>query len=170
MKKDFELKGIQGIMKKLNEAAGKFENRSMSGIIKAMVLVHRSMETNDPKIPVDLANLRHSFFYTTNRGPGKTGAAFQGPDAGKMSADHAAAVSRAGITAQSQRWPTGVMGFSANYAVYVHENTEADFARPIKIGGVLKKRRPGAGAKFFESALKREHANMLKVIHEEAKL
>lgn len=36
-----------------------------------------------------------------------------------------------------------IMGFSVNYAVWVHENIGATFQRP------------GSGAKFFESSLKR---------------
>lgn len=160
MEKDFELKGIQDVMKKLNEAAGKLENRSMSGIIKAMILVHRSVETQEPKVPVDTGNLRHSWFYVTNRGKGKTNASFKGKDAGKMSGDHSAVVARAKATAQSERWPTGVFGFSANYGTFVHENLEP----------TVRWNRQGSGPKYLEAAIKREKNNMLKVIHEEAKL
>jgi hypothetical protein len=45
-----------------------------------------------------------------------------------------------------------VMGFTANYAVHVHENIGANFQRP------------GAGAKFFEASLKSNQSVMLSII------
>lgn len=52
--------------------------------------------------------------------------------------------------------PFVTMGFTAKYAVYVHEMIEAKF------------KRPGAGAKFFEAAFKRSHKQVLDVIVAEA--
>jgi len=59
---------------------------------------------------------------------------------------------------KTPKGPGLVMGFSANYAVYVHEMVGAHF------------RRPGAGAKWFEAALKRNHNKMLKIIEKDAKI
>lgn len=50
------------------------------------------------------------------------------------------------------------LGFAANYAWWVHENVGANF------------RRPGAGAKFFEAALKREQDAILEAIRRNAKV
>lgn len=49
-----------------------------------------------------------------------------------------------------------IMGFSANYAAFVHENME-------KEGKVIWKR-PGAGPKFFQRALEDNHAKILEAI------
>ena len=49
------------------------------------------------------------------------------------------------------------MGFTAEYAWYVHEMIGANY------------KRPGAGAKFFEASLKRNAGKILDVIKEEAK-
>lgn len=46
-------------------------------------------------------------------------------------------------------------GFTASYAWYVHENVGAEFQRP------------GAGAKFFEAALKRNTGDILDIIKRE---
>lgn len=54
--------------------------------------------------------------------------------------------------------PVVRLGFSANYAWYVHEMVGANFQRP------------GAGAKFFEAALKRNQGKMLDVIRQEASI
>ena len=49
-------------------------------------------------------------------------------------------------------------GFSANYAIFVHENIGAKFNRP------------GAGAKFFEASLKRNEKEILAIIAKNAKV
>lgn len=48
--------------------------------------------------------------------------------------------------------PSMTLGFSANYAVFVHENMEANF------------KRPGSGPKFFEKALQRNHSKILAIL------
>lgn len=51
-----------------------------------------------------------------------------------------------------------VFGFSANYAVFVHENVGANF------------KRPGAGAKFFEASLKRNVYKSVLIIRDQMTL
>ena len=51
-----------------------------------------------------------------------------------------------------------IMGFSANYALKVHEEVGTNFQRP------------GAGAKFFEASLNRNHKQILNIIKQEAKV
>lgn len=53
--------------------------------------------------------------------------------------------------------PVVRLGFSANYAWFVHEMVGANFQRP------------GAGAKFLEAALKRNKDTILKTIAREAR-
>ena len=112
-------------MKNLNKEIQGINNRSMSGLINATIIVRRDMEFTPPLIPIDTGNLRASYFtspYHTSKGP-----AIQ-------------------------------YGFSANYAIHVHEMIEAKF------------KRPGAGAKFFEAAIKRNIEAMLDEIRKEAKI
>ena len=61
-------------------------------------------------------------------------------------------------TAYSNDKPTVYLGFTANYAVYVHEMINANFQRP------------DSGAKFFEASLKRNGEKILQIIREEAHL
>lgn len=67
-------------------------------------------------------------------------------------------------------------GFSANYAVYVHEMVDADFTSPrkryqrthgqrTKAKGVYRPR-AGAGAKFLESHLKRNVYKILLIMRD----
>jgi hypothetical protein len=50
------------------------------------------------------------------------------------------------------------MGFTANYAIFVHENMDAVF------------KRPGSGPKFLEKALERNQIKILKTIQTSTKL
>jgi hypothetical protein len=54
--------------------------------------------------------------------------------------------------------PAVICGFSANYAVFVHEMIGATFQRS------------GAGPKFFQSALRRNQDKILQIIWENAKV
>ena len=54
--------------------------------------------------------------------------------------------------------PAILMMFTAEYAVWVHENEGATF------------KRPNAGAKFFEASLKRNAGRVLGIIQQEAKV
>jgi hypothetical protein len=95
----------------------------MRGLIESAIIIRRSMDKEEPKIPVDLGNLRGSWFTTPL---------------------HPQIALR--------------IGFTANYAAYVHENIEADF------------KRKGSGAKFLEQALERNGKEILKTIAEANKL
>jgi hypothetical protein len=158
--------GIEGVIKNLNKALKKIEGGTMKGLIRASIAVRRSMENNAPSIPVDLGNLRASYFSVTSEGNTQAGsvASFQGDDAGKLGGDHSSVVteSKAGVLSKN---PAIRMGFSAFYAVFVHENVGAEFSQPED--GSIK---AATGAKFFEAALKREAPKILRIIEKEAKV
>ena len=56
-----------------------------------------------------------------------------------------------------------IIGFSAAYAVFVHEMVD-------KSNKSINWNRPGSGAKFFESALKRNEKEIVRIIAENAKI
>lgn len=57
-----------------------------------------------------------------------------------------------------------IMGFSANYAVYVHEMMESS------LGNAINWSRPGSGPKFFEAAIKRNVNVILGIIKATAQI
>ena len=134
---EISIKGFNEVKSKLAAEVQAMKRRSMQGIIQAEILIRRDMEVTPPLIPIDTNNLRTSWF-TAN-------------------------VWRNGN-------PLGIMGFSANYALWVHENMEADWVTPYYRYGPgkgrkkLVKRRPGAGPKFLEACLNRNHDKILKLI------
>ena len=51
-----------------------------------------------------------------------------------------------------------MMGYTANYALWVHENIGAKF------------KRPGSGPKWFEAAIKRNANNIVNIVKDNAKV
>jgi len=155
-----ELHGFDRVMKNLNKEIEGIKNRSLKGLIRAAILIRRDMEHTSPKIPIDTGNLRASFYTVTSKGRITSGGtpAFKGEQANKLSASHSNEIGRASNLVRATGEPSVALGFTAFYAFYVHEMVGANFGRP------------GSGAKFFESALKRNHDKIVKVIREEVKL
>jgi hypothetical protein len=153
------LKGLPKVLDNLNKEVKKIENGTLKGLIRAGIIVRRSMDENVPKIPIDLGNLRAGYFTVTNKGGISAGRnpQFKEDKGGKLASGHQIAVNKAKGEIQG-RQPTIMLGFSAAYALYVHEMIEGTFQRP------------GAGAKFFEVALDSNEKRILEVIRKEAKI
>lgn len=59
---------------------------------------------------------------------------------------------------QGSNGPVAEIGLTSNYAVFVHENVEANFQKP------------GSKAKFLEDPLKRNEKNIAEIIAQESKI
>lgn len=141
--------GMDKVIKNLNKEVNAMKGKTVQGLIAGALYIRLDMGKISPLVPVDLRNLDHSWFITAAVPvTAETGAGrFQGNDAGQLGADHATAKSQAKAVVSASRQPLVVMGFSANYAAKVHETERAY-------------KRPGAGAKFLQSAIDR---NTMKV-------
>lgn len=133
------LKGLDDVLSKLKKETDAIPGKTLKGLIRAAIIVRRDMEQTEPLIPVDTGNLRSSFFLVTSNGDVLDG---QNP----------------GVPKQVISGPYVALGFSANYAVRVHEAVNAHFQRP------------GSGAKFLESALDRNTNVVLEIIKKEAQI
>jgi len=158
-----EKASLQEVVKNLNKEIKGIKGRSLKGMIEGVIEVRRDMDKTSPLIPVgETGNLRQSWFVTTSKGTTPQGKSpnFKGRNAEKMASEHSTVktvvVGRA--QAKSQKGPVVAFGFSANYAVYVHEMYGAHF------------RRPGAGAGFFVASIKRNKGKILNAIKENAKV
>jgi hypothetical protein len=138
---EFKITGFDKVKSNLNKEIQGIKGRSMRGLIESSIIIRRSMETTPPKIPIDLGNLRASWFTTRIR-----------------------TIKGIGL----------IMGFSANYAIYVHENVDADFTSPRTRYSKGKKRtytpRAGAGPKFLQAALFNNVPLILQTIQKNAKV
>ena len=175
-----KIKGLEAVMANLNKEILKIEGRTTAGLIEGAMLIYRSMDKTSPRIPLDLGNLRASWFTVTSKnvGVGSRGGIakpFKGKEGSKMQGERGAAIVEAKGILSPIKVPSLMMGFSANYATFVHEAVDANFAgdstkiKRTKSGKVTAKtrkytRRVGAGAKFFESAIKRNSGKVIKII------
>jgi hypothetical protein len=57
-----------------------------------------------------------------------------------------------------------IIGFSANYSIYVHEMTDDKYSKPIEWT------RPGSGPKFFQAAIGRNTNRILEIIRRNARV
>ena len=154
------VKGMDIVLANLNKEIAKIKGKSMAGMIESAILIRRDMEKTPPKIPLRTGNLRASWFTVTSksRPEGRALAGFKGEGRGEMEKEHMAA---AASGKQSLGRQFGViMGFSANYAVFVHEMVDR--------GGGINWKRAGSGPKFLEAAMRRNAKKILGIIRRNA--
>jgi hypothetical protein len=175
------LKGLDDVMKNLNKEIQAIEGRTGAGLLRAAIIVRRAMSKESPKIPVDTSNLEHSFFMTvknvgTSSVAGTVKASFTGAKSAEMQSEHASVVAECRSWIAGSKIPLLIIGFSANYALFVHENIEADFtSERLKYDrkthkATTQKKRPGAGAKFFEAHLNANRTAMLQEIKDSVQI
>ena len=170
MAKKNTIQGFKKVIDNLNKEVKKIKGRTLKGLIEGAIIIRRDMEVTPPVIPIDLGNLRASWFTVTAQSEQGGAPEFKGVEAARLSSGHDVAVSEAKALAQTIKDPVVVMGFSANYAMAVHENVDADFTSPRKRRGKIITRRSGAGAKFFEKSLQRNTDAVLQVIAKNAQI
>ena len=149
--------GIDNVMRNVNREMMKIKGRSIKGLIKAAIVIRRDMDKTPPLIPVDLGNLRASFYIVTATAIPETGGNFKGGEAGMFS-DHKAAISSSQSKASSAGHPVVILGFSANYARAVEESKR-----------FKKGKRPQSGPRFFERALDRNKNIIVQIVATEAR-
>lgn len=163
------MKGFEQVMSNLNTQIKLIKGRTVQGMIVGSIIVRNDMEKTAPLTPVDLGNLRASWFAVTatKRAEDPMGGKFRNPPKAKgkeaqrasiMKAQHSATIGEYKGKAAMTKEPVLFMGFSAFYAAPVHEMLGANF------------KRPGAGPKWFEAAVKRNTPKIVAAIAENAKI
>lgn len=138
---------LQNVMRNLNREVQQIQGRTVKGLLQGAIVIRRDMDTTPPVIPVASNTLRTSWFIVSSAG-----------DIRAKNLEPFISLKSAEAQMLARRGPLVIMGFSANYAAYVHEMVDATFQRP------------GAGAKFFEASINRNHGAVLDVIRKEAKV
>ena len=167
------------VLANLNREIMAMQNRTLRGMIMGAAIIRKDMEKTPPKTPVDYGNLKASFFTVTARSVnyGKS-PNFKGEVAGKMAMDHTLTIGEIqGKTKAKSKAGMQILmlGYSANYALYVHEYLGLPDTPRWRYGpGPGKKRwykpRPGAGPKWFEESFKRNEANVIQAIRLNARI
>lgn len=155
------IKGLQQVVKNLNRQVRRIEGRTLAGLIDANIIIRRDMENSYPRIPVDTGNLRASYFCVTSKGRAEDGGTpvFKGMGSARMSSQHENVLSKARASASIMRDPAIIIGFTANYALPVHERF-----------GTVNWNRPNSGPKFLEKALKNNEREILNAIRKAARI
>ena len=162
-------KGLQDIVGNLNKEILRIKGASMQGLIMAAIQIQRSMEATAPLTPVDLGNLRASFFIVTATGDKtpaipstykerETRTKSEVRRKAKMISEKAAVVSSyQGMAGTFKTRQYLYLGYSANYAAAVHEKTN-----------VVKWSRPGSGEQWFQKAIERNKDMILETVRKYA--
>lgn len=152
-----KLEGLNEVIKNLNKEINKIEDRTQAGVTLAAQFVKGEAQSNTP---MDLGNLVNSAFVTSPRGKGGGVPEFKGKKSGDMASTHVTEVAESiGRVKGSGIGPVAEVGFSAVYAVAVHENMNPK-----------KSKSTSGGAKFLENALKNNTKKILDIIQKKAKI
>lgn len=163
------IEGFEDVMNNLNRELKGIKVRSHRGTVLAAAVIRRATETTPPLTPVDLGNLRASWFTVTSKGAvsveeaiAATGT-FKGPQQKKLEEGHRStkAEAQAIVSAHKDKMAT-MLGYTAHYALYVHEGPGGNPGAHFK--------RPGAGIKWFEAAVKRNTQEIVRIIRDNAKV
>jgi len=171
------IKGFDIVLSNLEKALLNIEGGTVQGLLLAAAFIRRETERNYPITPVDLGNLRASWFTVAStmiggKGFKKKGIAanvkdkfgrtlgtgnFKGPRKAELSQDHINTIAEAQalVSAISPELMV-MMGYTANYAMAVHEMVDREFHRPQ------------SGPKWFETAIKRSTWQIAKIIRDNA--
>lgn len=168
--------GFEQVMTRLNKALLEIEGGSVRGLVLAADSIRIATESTPPLTPVDLGNLRASWFVVTSskdrvklpeirneRGKLVREGRFRGPNAESMKKEHkmVKVLAESEISSQDDLHIV-MMGYSANYAVHVHEGPHGLLDAHFK--------RPGAGIKWFEAAFTRNSKKIIRVIAANARI
>lgn len=165
--RSIHIKGFDKVGRNLNKALINLKDNTVDGMDKAARRVHTDANTTSPRIPVDTGNLRRSRFIVDSRGevPFGRNVSFAPRSGGKeggggMSAHHSSVIASMRNSAMMGSHLRTVYGYSASYAYYPHEMGGA-----VNSGKVINWTRTGSGAKFFETAIKRNNKTIPKIIY-----
>ncbi|HNR12162.1 MAG TPA: hypothetical protein PKM59_02485 [Thermodesulfobacteriota bacterium] len=152
--------GLEEAISNLRKDIEWIKGSTLKGLIRGAMIIRRSMDTVPPMIPTgDTGNLRASCYVITAQGDAAEAPPpqFKGKQAAEMAAQHEAFKSERKALLKSSNKAIVEIGFTAYYAIYVHENIEHHF------------RREGGGAKFLEEAIRRNHGAVIEMIKHEAR-
>jgi hypothetical protein len=160
--------GLQTVLKNLNREIEAMERASVRGLYRGGLLIQRTAQTNSPVVT---GNLRASG-YTVTVGAGFAGGkmpAFKGKNKNKLGRAHVAEVLDANGALSKTNGPQCIVGFTAAYAAFVHENPNAGRGKAAAGKPIYKRRSEVGGAKFLERSVAENQKKVLQLIEIEAR-
>lgn len=164
---------LKVIMANLNKEMENVKGATVKGMINAAIHIRNETEKTPPLTPVDLGNLRSSWFITTasrkvrndkwNKGFRKSPVGKKRVADKDMASNHSRAIGEAKGELAGMETPTRkflMMGYSANYAGFVHEFISPNIAW----------KREGSQAKWFQTHIYSNRDKIFKIIGETSKV
>ena len=148
-----EIKGIRRFERNLQAALHGFETVSYEALSEAAEIVKKDTDATNPLVPVDSGDLRRSFFIAHKKGVRYAESSFSGRNAEKLSSERASRIEKEVSRSRESEPPLVVLGYTAFYALPLHENLETKYWT-----------RRGSGAKWFQYALTRNIGRMVNKI------
>jgi len=156
--------GMREVMANLNVQIAMIKGATEKGFVEVAAFIRNKTEHEEPLTPVDLGNLRASWFVVSakkvyqTKGP----STFSGKDAGKISGqkDIAITESQGQLAGLGENKIGLMMGYGANYAGFVHEF----------IPGIANFQRPGSREKWLQSHLYTNTGKIVEIVKENVKI
>ena len=158
------LQGLNQVMSKLNKAVRKVEVQSQAGLTRAALKIRREAMI---RVPIVTGNLRSSAYTISGGGvvSAGSGGSFKGKQASKANEQHQTGIGEGTTRAQSTTQPYAEVGFTALYAVFVHENPRAGKTAGTSPQGKPYKRASEVGEwKFLENAIRDNYDEILRLV------
>lgn len=171
--------GLTRILKNLYAEIEGIKGRTLTGMIQGVRFIHKDCDATMPLVPERTGNLKQSWFLVSSRGkildgygahfrpeidpgyPTPSGA----KKAARMEADHFQMINVMADVAESMadEGPTVIFGYTAFYAILVHEMYASAEWRP-------EWTRPGSGPHWLDASVKRNKGVVLGRIMATARL
>lgn len=168
-----ELQGLSNVLKNLNREINKIELHTKEGLTEAALVVKAD---SVKETPIDYGNLRSScYILVTDKESDNTNPSFKGPDAEKASKDHRKGLAEAkGIVNKGKHIFNAIVGYTANYALWVHEMPmiHKGEPRPVPKGSNTNRGKfwDGGSNKFLQKAILKNKNRILQILVKWAKI
>ena len=159
------VKGLDNILKNLNKEIQGIENRTQGGLTEAGLLIKRRSQL---KTPVDTGNLKASAYVYSGSSNRQISTITSQDTSAVKAGDQKKGIGTGGnfrIEA-TVKGPWAVIGYSANYALYVHEMSRTHMKWDKKKKGYFA----NGEWKFLESAVKESEKDVINIIKNRAKI
>jgi len=166
--KSHYVEGLENVLQRYREESKKVTEGGTRGLVLFAVHIRRVTESEIPYTPYDKGNLRASWFTVAAHGviPDPLGFSgnFKTPrykhiTKGQLSGEHRAVVAASLSEVRSRKEPNLMFGYSANYALAVHEMV-----------GVENWSKLGSDAKWLENHLGRNVSTFKKIMQNNMKV
>lgn len=166
-----EFVGLKKVVDNINKEIGKIEGRCLEGLISAGLFIRGESQK---LTPVATGNLRNSAYVVSEleTHAGHTKVRLADP------ATHMAKVGASQAECKAATIPTVIVGYTASYAIFVHENPRAGKTGGVSPSGILYKPNKGSKRivfssvgqwKFLEQAIMDNQRKILAIIKAKAK-